>query len=80
MLETIADHRRKAGREGLPFDAIVPFVEPPTDDERAHLQELGMTGTVSYPFPYTIGPDASLQQKLDYLRRYGDDVIAKDRV
>ena len=79
VLETIAAHRRKAGREALPFDAIVPFVEPPTEDERAHLVELGMTGTVSYPFPYTVGPDATRQQKLDYLRRYGDEVIARDR-
>ena len=37
-----------------------------------------MTGTVSYPFPYTIGAESTLQQKLDYLRRYGDEVIAKD--
>lgn len=78
VLETIAAHRREAGREDVPFEAIVPFVEDVTADQRAHLVELGMTGTVSYPFPYTVGPDASLQEKLDYLRRYGDEVIAKD--
>ena len=78
VLETIAAHRRSASRSESPFDAIIPFLEAPTDDERAHLVELGMTGTVSYPFPYTIGPDAKLQEKLDYLRRYGDEVIAKD--
>jgi len=78
VLETIADHRKRAGREQLPFDAIVPFLEAPSDDERKHLLELGMTGTVSYPFPYTIGDGATLQQKLDYLRRYGDETIARD--
>lgn len=79
VLGKIAEHRRRAGREDLPFDAIVPFLEAPTDDQRKHLVELGMTGTVSYPFPYTIGPDTTLRQKLDYLRRYGDEVIAPDR-
>ncbi|MEZ4331784.1 MAG: TIGR03619 family F420-dependent LLM class oxidoreductase [Myxococcota bacterium] len=78
VLETIARHRREAGRSRTPFDAIVPFVEAPTPDQRAHLIELGMTGTVSYPFPYTIGPRSTLAQKLDYLRRYGDTVIAKE--
>lgn len=78
VLETIGAHRREAGREDEPFDAIVPFVEDVSADQRAHLVELGMTGTVSYPFPYMVGPDATLQEKLDYLRRYGDEVIAKD--
>jgi len=78
VLETIGTHRREAGREDEPFEAIVPFVEDVSADQRAHLVELGMTGTVSYPFPYMVGPDATLQEKLDYLRRYGDEVIAKD--
>jgi len=78
VLETIARIRREAGRDHLPFDAIVPFAEPPTPDQRRELIELGMTGTVSYPFPYTIGKDATLAQKLDYLRRYGDEVIARE--
>ena len=78
ILETIAAHRKEAGREAEPFEAIVPFVEDVSADQRAHLVELGMTGTVSYPFPYTVGPEATLQEKLDYLRRYGDEVIAKD--
>lgn len=79
VLETIARHRREAGRSDLPFDAIVPFLEAPTADQRSELIELGMTGTVSYPFPYTIGPSSTLEEKLDYLRRYGDTVIAKER-
>jgi probable F420-dependent oxidoreductase len=78
VLETIARHRREAGRSQLPFDAIVPFLEAPTAEQRAHLIELGMTGTVSYPFPYALGPNATLAQKLDHLRRYGETVIAKE--
>lgn len=78
ILETIARIRGQAGRIDQPFDAIVPFVEDVSIDQRKKLVELGMTGTVSYPFPYTVGPDATLSQKLDYVRRYGDEVIAKE--
>ncbi len=79
ILETLAAHRRAAGRESIPFDAIVPFLEPPDEAQWRELIDLGMTGTVSYPFPYTIGPEATIAAKLDYLRRYGDEVIARDR-
>ncbi len=79
ILTTIASIRRDAGRADQSFEAIVPFVEEVSEDKRAHLVELGMTATVSYPFPYTIGEDSTLQEKLDYLRRFGDEVISKDR-
>ena len=79
ILETIASIRREAGRTDQRFEAIVPLVEEVSEENRAHLVELGMTGTVSYPFPYTIGEDSTLQEKLDYLRRFGDEVISKDR-
>ena len=77
VLKTIARIRGEAGREGAPFEAIVPFVEEVTPEQVGHLVELGMTGTVSYPFPYTIGAEETLSAKLDYLRRFGDDVISK---
>lgn len=79
ILGTIASIRREAGRTDQRFEAIVPLVEEVSEENRAHLVELGMTGTVSYPFPYTIGEDSTLQEKLDYLRRFGDEVISKNR-
>lgn len=78
VLETLARHRREAGRSDLPFDALVPFREQPTPEQRAHLIELGMTAVVSYPFPYMLGPTSSRAQKIDHLRRYGDAVIARE--
>ncbi|MCE2392858.1 MAG: TIGR03619 family F420-dependent LLM class oxidoreductase [Proteobacteria bacterium] len=71
--------RREAGRGDRPFDALVPLVESIDADQRRRLVELGMTGSVQYPFPDTIGPGASQSQKLDHLRRLGDELIAKDR-
>ncbi|MFO0687915.1 MAG: TIGR03619 family F420-dependent LLM class oxidoreductase [Myxococcota bacterium] len=78
VLETLARHRREAGRSDAPFDVLIPFREQPTADQRARLIELGMTGTVSYPFPYSLGPTSTPAQRIDHLRRYGETVIAKE--
>jgi len=42
----------------------------------ARLAGLGAHGMVNYPFVYTCGPDASLQQKLDMMAAFGENVIA----
>ena len=46
-----------------------------------HLVDLGVTEViVGFRWPYQAGPDTEpLQQKLDSLRRYADDVIARAR-
>ena len=43
------------------------------------LSELGATGTVSYPFSYTVGPDASLEQKIDAMKQFAEHVIAPNK-
>ncbi len=75
LLGEISHLRKRAGREGGNFETIVPLVTPPDRDTYARLSELGAHGTVNYPFSYTAGPDASLQTKLDVMRRFGDEVI-----
>jgi len=67
--------REEAGRSAEPFDAIVPLVTPPDLDTLRRLADLGATGTVSYPFGYTAGPDATLEQKLDVMQDFGERVI-----
>ena len=68
---------------------------PPTGDFEVHvisldafsvdgihrLEEQGVTDViVGFRWPYEVGPDTeSLQTKLDNLRRFADDVIAKAR-
>jgi len=74
----LADLRRlreDAGRRAEPFDAIVPLVTPPEPDTLRRLADLGATGSVSYPFIYTAGPRATLEQKLDVMREFGERVI-----
>jgi probable F420-dependent oxidoreductase len=75
ILRELARLRKQARRADEAFETIVPLVEPPDRDTLKRLAELGASGTVHYPFRYTAGPNASLQQKLDVMKRYGDEVI-----
>ncbi len=76
ILKTLRQLRVEAGRENEPFETIVPLTEPPEVDSLRRLSELGADGIVNYPFVYTAGRNATLQQKIDMMRRYGDEVIA----
>jgi len=76
LLRELARLREQARRSDEAFEAIVPLVGPPDRDVLKRLAELGATGTVHFPFRYTAGPNASLQQKLDVMKHYGDEVIA----
>jgi probable F420-dependent oxidoreductase len=76
ILETLRSLRQQAGRENEPFETIVPLTEQVDADTMLRLAELGADGTVNYPFAYTCGPEATLQQKLDMMKAFGENVIA----
>ncbi|MEN8160385.1 MAG: LLM class F420-dependent oxidoreductase [Myxococcota bacterium] len=77
LCQTLTKLRAEAGRADQPFETIVPLVVPPDLDLLRRLEEQGMTSTSCYPFPYTIGPTSTLQQKRDHMLRFGETVIAK---
>ena len=55
---------------GLPLDGyevIAPLTEPLTPAALAEMSALGVTATVSYPFLFGIGPNATLAQKKAYM-------------
>ena len=79
ILRTLERLRAEAGRSEEPFESIVPLTVAPEVDTLKRLSELGADGTVSYPFHFSLGPDATLQQKLDLMRQYGENVIAPMR-
>jgi len=79
VLGEIARLRREAGRERLPFEAVVPLTTPPDPDVLRRLEDQGAHGTVSYPFLYTLGPTSSLAEKRRYLEGYAESVIRKTR-
>ena len=76
ILETLTQLRKDAGRENEPFESIAPLTVPPDIDAIRRISEAGADATVNYPFVYTCGPDASLDQKLDMMKMFGDNVIA----
>ena len=79
ILRTLAALRKEAGRENEHFEAIVPLTTPPEPDVLKKLSGLGATGTVSYPFSYTVGPEATLEQKIDAMKQFAEHVIAPNK-
>lgn len=79
MMARLAELRREAGRDHLPFELHVASLDAYSADGIARLEEQGVTDViVGFRWVYAEGPDTeTLQTKLDNLRRYGEDVIAK---
>jgi probable F420-dependent oxidoreductase len=75
ILGTLAELRKRAGREHEPCENIVPLTEQAAPEALARLAALGAHGMVNYPFVYTCGSGASLQQKLDMMASFGEQVI-----
>jgi probable F420-dependent oxidoreductase len=75
-LANIKELRKKYGRENEPF-SVTAGMPVFTIDEMKHLEDLGVTClSVGYRNPYE--PDTmKLQDKIDWVRRFGDEVIAK---
>jgi probable F420-dependent oxidoreductase len=79
ILRTLAAFRKEAGRQDEDFEAIVPLTTEPTPDTLKRISDLGATGTVSYPFSYTVGPDASMKQKVDAMKQFAEYVIEPNK-
>jgi probable F420-dependent oxidoreductase len=81
LLARLGDFRRECGAaDGVrPFEVHVISADAYTADGVRRLEEQGVTDVIiGFRWPYTVGPDAEpLGQKIDSLRRFADDVIAK---
>jgi probable F420-dependent oxidoreductase len=79
LLSRLAELRREHGTDGKPFEVHVISAEAYSLDGIRRLEDEGVTDViVGFRWPYHTGPDTEdLQPKLDNLRRYADDVIAK---
>jgi probable F420-dependent oxidoreductase len=74
ILAEFARLRREAGREHEPFETMIGLSTPPDLATFQRLHGLGMTGTVAYPFKYTLGERSTLDDKKrvmeDFARRF----------
>lgn len=79
LLTRLAELRREHGTTGRPFETLVISADAYSADGIRRLGDHGVTEViVGFRWPYRVGPDAEgLQQKLDSLRRYADEVISK---
>ena len=81
LLARLTELRTDYGTAGRPFEVVVISADAYSVDGIKRLEEQGVTEViVGFRWPYHVGPDTeALQPKLDSLRRYADDVIAKAR-
>ncbi len=79
LLIALREQRELAGRADEPFDCLIPLVERLPADRMSRLVELGMTATVNYPFTFICPPNATVKDKIDAIRRFGDEVIQPSR-
>jgi probable F420-dependent oxidoreductase len=81
LLERLTELRRQYGTLDKEFEIEVISLDAYSVDGIEKLEELGVTGViVGFRYPYDVGPDTEpLQTKIDNLRRFSDDVIAKAR-
>jgi probable F420-dependent oxidoreductase len=78
-LKQLGELRAEYGRTNEPFETIVPIYGETTPDDLKRLEDAGATGTVSLPFPFTIGPGTSFEAKRAYLEGYAENLIAKTK-
>ena len=81
LLDRLAILRKEHGTEDKPFEVHVISLDAYTPDGVHRLEELGVTDViVGFRWPYGVEQDTEpLQTKIDNLRRFADDVIAKVR-
>ena len=79
MIKRINDLRHEYGREREPFEVHVISFDAFTVDGIRKLEDLGVTDViVGFRNPYVEPIDSqTLQQKLDMMRWYGDNIVAK---
>lgn len=79
LIARLAELRAEYGTAERPFEVHVISLDAYSPDGVRRLEDAGVTDViVGFRWPYHVGPDTEpLQPKLDKLRRYADDVIAK---
>ena len=68
-------YRKRAGRSDQPFETILGLTIEHDLDTLKKLYDLGVTATVNAPFAFSIGWESTIQQKIDQMQRYADEII-----
>lgn len=71
------EYRREYGRDHLPFAVFGSARDAWDMDGYRRLEEAGVTHLITMPWYFYAGAEADLAGKVDGIRRFSDDVIAK---
>jgi probable F420-dependent oxidoreductase len=74
-IDKVRRFRGEQGRPGEPFDVMASASDAFDLDGYRRLEELGVTHIMTMPWMFYGGPTDDLQQKLDGIRHFGDDII-----
>jgi probable F420-dependent oxidoreductase len=77
IVAKIKAERRAAGREGEPLEIVAACSDAHGVDGCRRMAEIGVTTVQTMPWLFYGGPTDDLDRKLDGLRRFADEVIAK---
>jgi probable F420-dependent oxidoreductase len=77
IVARIKAERRAAGREQAPLEIVAACSDAHGVDGCRRMAEIGVTHVQTMPWLFYGGPTESLAKKLEGLRRFADDVIAK---
>lgn len=76
-LERVAALRRLRSERGLDmagFEVITPLTDAFTREHFDRVEAAGITGIITMPWMFYSGPDASLTDKIEGMRRFGKDL------
>jgi len=69
--------RKEAGRDHLPFEAIVTLTSPPSLDDFKRAEDYGVDGILVYPPRFVLGHHSTLDQKKALMEQFAENFIRK---
>ncbi|NQZ98879.1 MAG: LLM class F420-dependent oxidoreductase [Myxococcales bacterium] len=76
-IDTLNGYRRECGRENEPFDIMATPSDAYDLDGYKRVEDLGVTHLMTMPWMLYHGDTQKLDERIDGVRRFADDVIAK---
>lgn len=76
-INKVQTYRKEYGRADRPFEVMATPSDAYTVDGYKRLEEHGVTHILTQPWPFYHGDTQDLDKKIDGIRRYADDIIAK---
>jgi probable F420-dependent oxidoreductase len=77
-IERVRDLRAENGLSMVGFEVLTPLTDAFLPEHYARAEAAGITGVITMPWMFYAGPDASLAEKIDGMKRFRKD-LALDR-